>query len=728
MNVPDQRAILNSLTAAISGGMLLTIAARRLRVPGIVLLLFGGIALGPEGVGLVKPESLDGFLTVIVSLAVGLILFEGGLTLDLRGYAAESFAITRLLTVGVVVTWLGTAFAVWGIFHVDAPFALLAGSMVIVTGPTVIGPLLKRIQVISRLHAILHWEGVLIDAIGVFIATLCFEWLAGRSGQAAVTKFIWRALAGSGIGFAGGYAIVLALRRRLVPANLLNVFALGAAVLIFGVTDAVISAAGLLAVTVAGFVVGWKHPSDDLKAIRGFKAEITDLLIGMLFILLASRLKLASFYDFGLRGVALVAFIMLVVRPLNVLASTAGSRLGWREKVFLSWVAPRGIVAASMASLFGIALGSADGRFLETFVYSVIVATVVLQGLSAGWVARLLGVRRPEPAGWLIVNADAFGRRLARFIREEAKLDVLILDSNARLIAEARAEGLPALCEDALNVDLAEEREEFQKIGHLLSLTDNAELNELLCSRWSELFGRDHVYRWSSSKPGVPAAGGRGRIAFPRLARPSVIASEIATEAARFQTAVKPEAEGTPLLAFRDGALFPAVETVEPWKEGEKRLVMERAGGFLARSLEAGGALDLQTGNLTDLYKQLIDFVIQRHPAISKEETLTGILEAGKLIPAWLGHGVAIPHLYNPRIARRACVLARLRDGLHVPEQAEPLRLVFFLVSPAGDPEGHLAAMGEIARFCADAGHRKALLDFSAPEEALRFVQTRSNY
>ncbi len=429
MNATDEHAILISLTTAISGGILLTIAARRMKVPGIVLLLFGGIALVPEGVGLVQPASLDGFLTVIVSLAVGLILFEGGLTLDLRGFAAEAVPITRLLTVGVIVTWLGAAFAVRAIFHLEPSVALLAGSMVIVTGPTVIGPLLKRIKVTSRLHAILHWEGVLIDAIGVFIATLCFEWLAQRNGQAAVTRFVLRAFCGLSIGAAGGYAIVFALRRRFVPQNLLNAFALGAAVLIFGVTDALISSAGLLAVTVAGFIVGWKHPPGELKSLRGFKAEITDLLIGMLFILLASRLKLAHFHEFGLRGVLLVAAIMFVVRPLNVVLSTAGSKLTWREKLFLSWVAPRGIVAASMASLFGIALsgrqGSANAQFLETFVYSVIVATVVLQGFSAGALARLLRVKRPEPDGWLIVNADAFGRRLARFIREEAKLHVL---------------------------------------------------------------------------------------------------------------------------------------------------------------------------------------------------------------------------------------------------------------------------------------------------------------
>ena len=573
MHPTDERAILLSLTTAVAGGLGLIILARRTGLPAIVLLLFGGVAFGPEGLGLIRPDSLDGFLPVIVSLAIGLILFEGGLTLDLRGFSRGSNAITSLLTIGVLVTWLGTALAARLCFGLGWPLALLAGSMVIVTGPTVIGPLLKRLQIETRLHNILHWEGVLIDAVGVFVATLCFEWIAGHSGRIAVGNFGLRALSGVAVGALGGFAIVLAFRRRWVPQNQLNAFALAAAVLIFGATEAIISHAGLLAVTVAGFIIGWRRPVE-LESIRHFKAEISDLLIGMLFLLLSSRLKLAQFHDFGWRGVVLVAVIMLVVRPLNVLLSTLGTSLHWREKAFLAWIAPRGIVAASLASLFAIALSTGtipgpaavpggNGRFLETFVYSVIVATVVLQGFSAGWVARLLRVKRPDPTGWLIVNADAFGRRLARFIRDEAKLDVLLLDTNARLVAEARAEGLPALCEDALKVDLTEDRSEFQTIGNLLALTDNTELNELLCNRWGHFIGHEDTYRWSPAQNGAApeTTSGHGRVVFARMARPSVIAAEILLREAQIEAAPLDEVPpgGVPLsdATRRQGSAHP---------------------------------------------------------------------------------------------------------------------------------------------------------------------------
>jgi NhaP-type Na+/H+ or K+/H+ antiporter/mannitol/fructose-specific phosphotransferase system IIA component (Ntr-type) len=752
MHPSSERAILISLTAAIAGGLLLIILARRTKLPAIVLLLFGGVAFGPEGLGLVQPESLQGFLPVIVSLAIGLILFEGGLTLDLRGFSNGSNAITGLLTIGVLVTWLGTAVAARWCFDVTWPLALLAGSMVIVTGPTVIGPLLKRLQIEPRLHNILHWEGVLIDAIGVFVATLCFEWIAGHSGRVAVGNFGLRALSGAAMGLAGGFAIVLAFRRRWVPQNLLNAFALAAAVFIFGATEAIISHAGLLAVTVAGFIVGWRRPVE-LDQIRHFKAEITDLLIGMLFLLLASRLKLEQFHDFGWRGILLVAIIMLIVRPLNVLLSTLGASLSWREKAFLSWIAPRGIVAASLASLFAIALAAqpsagaaaalpgGNGRFLETFVYSVIVATVVLQGFSAGWVARLLHVKRPDPTGWMIVNADAFGRRLARFIKEEAKLDVLLLDTNARLIAEARAEGLPALCENALDIDLAADRDEFQPVGHLLALTDNAELNELLCNRWGHIIGHEGTYRWSPARNGAApeTTSGHGRVVFAKMARPSVISAELLLQETRIEIAADDAVtpEGLRLLTLAGGEILPAVSEDDATAAipvdgstlaaaGRRVLVLARREGFLSRSVAAGGVVDIAAGTLTDLYRQLVGYVVERNPGVSREQLLRDTLEPNELVPAWLGHGIAVPHLYSSHLSHRVCVLARLaQPGLHVPEQ-DALRFVFFLVSPAGDPEGHLATLAEIARFCSNPAHREALAGFSAVTDAERFVRSQS--
>ncbi len=735
MELPVEHAVLNTLGTAVAGGVALTMLARKINLPAIILLLAGGVALGPEFIGLVQPASLGALLPTIVSLSVGIILFEGGLTLDLRGFSRGSTVITRLLSLGVVVTWLGCAAIVWLLFDTGISLALLAGSLVIVTGPTVIGPLLKRIKIRRRLHGILHWEGVLIDAIGVFIAILCFEWFAERNGEAAVFAFGLRVASGLAIGALGGFFFLQMLKRHLVPDNMLNLFALGAAVLIFVATEAIISEAGLLAVTLAGFIVGWKQPSE-LKQIRQFKAEITDLLIGLLFILLAARLDLQQFGTFGLRGAAAVALIMLLVRPLNVFLSTLGSPLSWREKLFLSWVAPRGIVAASMASLFVIALQgetlTVPPRFLETFTYSVIMATVVIQGFTAGGFAKLLGLRRPDPTGWMVVSADLFSRRVARFLREVADCEVMVVDTNTRLTGEARAEGLLALSENALDSELAEERVDFQGVGKLLALTDNSELNELICSRWQDRVGRANLFRWQ----GVRSANGaqqrpdsHGTVVFPKLARPSVVAAEIADRHAQLSTIQlagdSPAFEGTPLIAVRDKQVIMITDSEKPpvLKKGDQLLVLRRTGGFLLRAVQAGAVVEAEADSIEQAYEVAIAAIVQRQPGLSKGEALKDITEPGKIVPTMLGHGVAIPHLYSATLDRRACVLVRLRPPISVPEQAEALTFLFFLISPAGDPEGHLATMGEISRLCADDDARQALLesgDQAAVEEVLR--------
>ena len=395
--------MLLTMAAAISAGVILLALAHRLNLPAIVLLVAGGVALGPEGLGLVKPAVLGDGLRVIVALAIGLILFEGGLTLDVRGYRSASSMIQRLLTIGLLTTGLSTAVAIWLIFDFPFAFCLLAASLVVVTGPTVIAPLLKRIKVQAKLHGILHWEGVLIDPIGVFIAILCFEWIVVQDHEQVLWRFLLRFVWGLGLGIVGGVLVYLLIRIRLIVDEMLNVFALAAAVLIFGLAESFLPEAGLLAVTASGFVLGILGPGQ-LKRIRHFKAEITDLLIGTLFILLVARLDLDQFIAFGSQGALLVAAVVLVARPLNILNSSWGLKdFNWREKLFLSWVAPRGIVAASMASLFAINLQEKgifpQAPFLETFTYSIIISTVVLQGFSAGLLAWALGLKRPPPQG-----------------------------------------------------------------------------------------------------------------------------------------------------------------------------------------------------------------------------------------------------------------------------------------------------------------------------------------
>ncbi|MFA5258413.1 MAG: sodium:proton antiporter, partial [Opitutales bacterium] len=528
MGEPEVAVQVLTLTAAIAGGGLLMVVARAFRFPSIVLLLYGGVMLGPEGWGVVQPASLGNTFQTIVGLAVALILFEGGLTLDLRGYRAMGSTIGKLLTLGVVMTWFVTAGLIWLFYRFPFPLCMLAGSLVIVTGPTVIQPILKRIRLKWSLHNILHWEGVLIDPIGVFIAVMTFEWAVGGTGSQAIANLGLRFLVGAGIGVAGGELVYRLL--RWIPEEMLNVFTIASAMLIYGIAENTIAESGLLSATLAGLVIG-AHQPHSLKAIRDFKSVLTDLLIGILFILLAARLEIAQFLDFGLHGAWLLAVFLLVVRPLVITACTWGGKLSFRDRVFLGWVAPRGVVAASMASLFTLALQSRmeNARFLETFTYSVIVVTVVLQGFSAAPLARVLRLQEKHPEGWLIIGAHTFGRHVAAFLRDVAGVHVAIADVNRAAVADAQKEGFLAFQADAREVDAIERRPEMSGVGQILAITDNEDLNELLCARWADSMGRDYVFRWSSGKSGLLQRGrpGGGRSVWTWMPRPSVVSGEI---------------------------------------------------------------------------------------------------------------------------------------------------------------------------------------------------------
>jgi NhaP-type Na+/H+ or K+/H+ antiporter/mannitol/fructose-specific phosphotransferase system IIA component (Ntr-type) len=723
--------MLTTVVTAIAGGIFLIALSHRWKVPAIVPLLLGGIVLGPEVLGIVQPASLGEILPVFVSLAVGIILFEGGLTLDLEGYRSASKVIRRLLTVGVLTTWLVTAAAVTLVFGTSLPFGLLAASFVIVTGPTVIAPLLKRIKVTVKLHSILHWEGVLIDAIGVFIAILCFEYLLDKSIGNALSMFALRIAVGGGLGVAGGLGAYHLIRRRIIPGDLLNDFALAAAVFVFGVSELVVSESGLLAVTVAGLVLGAHKPAD-LKQLRQFKAEITDLLIGMLFILLAARLRFEQFADYGLRGLLMVLIVLFVVRPLNIAVSTFGLGLELRERLFLSWVAPRGIVAASMASLFTLHLqerGVPDAALVETFTYSIIIATVLLQGFTAGPLARRLGLSRPEPTGWLIVGAHRFGQQLAHFLSASAALPVVLVDSNPRAVAEARRNGLQAILADARDLEL-DERDEIQQVGNLLALTDNEELNVLLCHRWSSELGRGHVFRWG------PAGGGMldhhdvpGRQVWSRLPKPSLISAELERGEASLIEAGPgigaPPPLATPVLAVQGGRVLlghadlAAVDARPP----ALQLLLRREAEYVAQSLHPELVLQLDVDSQAELLAAMVDRARRILPELPRDEILEALLRRERIVPTALGHGVAVPHAYSARISERHVVVAQLRRGIELPTpDGEPVRLVFLLLSPPDDPEGHLATLADIARLTSDPTRREALKSAPDAQALLRLL------
>jgi NhaP-type Na+/H+ or K+/H+ antiporter/mannitol/fructose-specific phosphotransferase system IIA component (Ntr-type) len=733
--------MLLTMAASIAAGVLLIAASHRLHVSAISLLLVGGIALGPEGIGFVQPESLGPALRVVVSLAVGLILFEGGLSLDVRGFRSASGTIRRMLTLGVLTTWLVTAAAVYVLFDVvlDQPrglaFALLCGSLVIVTGPTVIAPLLKRIRVQPRVHGILHWEGVLIDPIGVFVAVLCFEWITLDDRGMAVLNFVTRLGAGGVIGLAGGFSLSALFRTRLIPDDMSNVVAIAAAMVVFGLSEAILPETGLLSVTIAGFVLGTRG-RERLRGLREFKAEITELMIGLLFILLSARLELAQFAEFGASGALLVAIVVFVVRPMAVWASSAGQGLFLQEKVFLSLVAPRGIVAASMGSLVALTLarhGDAEaGKFAETFVYSVIATTVLLQGGTAGAVARALGLRRPQPQGWLIIGAHALGRRVARFVQSRGGVQALLIDSNARSIALARDRGVEAIYADALDVEELEERDEILGIGNVLALTDNEDLNEIICQRWADVVGPDHVHRWAS-RARIATTGERtaGRVLWPDLPKPSMLSTELERGDARTFTESSISSGEvelvTPLLTL-DGGGARAVVADEVLTDRET-LFLRRSGNYLLRSLRRNLLLRLDVDTPQDLLTHLVDAIVTEMPDLSRSDLARKLSDHEMVVSSLLGGGIAVPHETSRAIESHVCALALVPRGVDLgAPDGEPVRLIFMLLSPHGDPEGHLATLSEIAHLVADPAVREHLLDSATPRELLtRLLETAAH-
>lgn len=704
-----------ALCFAVGGGCLLTILSRRLHLPTIVLLLLGGFALGPEGLDVLHPNALGNFLPMVVSLAVGLILFEGALTLDLKEFKQTSTVIKRLLTVGVLITWLGSGLTAYIVFDTSPSFALLMGSLIIVTGPTVIVPLLRRIRVQQKLGSILHWEGVLIDTIGVFTAILCFEWVVEGGGAVALPNFLIRIIGGAVIGGAGGYLIYWMMRKNWIPDNMVNAFALAGAMLIFGATELIKPEAGLLSVTVAGMIVGIKKPRQ-LREIKAFKAEIVDLLIGMLFLLLVARLELQQFIDFFEMGGGWVLFsVILLIRPISIAASSWGTPLNIREKALLSWVAPRGVVAASMASLFALSLSSkenpvGDPALLESFVYSVICATVLIQGLSAGIFAKILGLQRPAPNDWVIIGAHHFGRELARKLMRKDEQHVLLLDTNARNIALAKKEGLPALHRDGMEAEkLYENEQALFGAGYVLALTDNVELNQLLMQRWAEELNSESVFGWIPLDSPTEEDQLTGQSVFGDLSRPAVIGSELLQGESSFETVLWEEGKSLASgdwhpLFIRRGKQLKAIAQDASLKElvkpEDEVICLRRAEGFLLRALYSGGFLHLECESIESLYAQLAYAATAHVPTILQNQVLEDLNEQGRIFPAFLGHGVAIPHVYCGDLDYRICFVANLKHGLTIPGQDEAIDFVFFIISPKGDSEGHLATLAEIAKNC----------------------------
>ncbi|MEM9541159.1 MAG: cation:proton antiporter [Cyanobacteria bacterium P01_E01_bin.42] len=480
-----------------------------LRVPSIVFLLLFGIALGSDGLNLLHPHDLGVGLEVLVALAVAIILFEGGLNLELRALERVSSSLRNLVTVGTLIALLGGGMAAHWLSEFPWPIAFLYASLVVVTGPTVIGPLLKQVSVDRQVAALLEGEGVLIDPVGAILAVVVLDTILNRDALpvAIFTSLLVRLGLGVLVGGLGGWLLGIFLKRaKFLSEDLKNLVVLAGVWGLYGLSQAVISESGLMAMVIAGIVLRASSLPEE-RLLRRFKGQLTILGVSVLFVLLAADLSIASIFALGWGSVLTVALIMLVVRPISVTFCTLNSNLNWRQKLFVAWVGPKGIVSASVASLFAILLtqqGINGGESIKALVFLTIMMTVFVQGLSARWVANALDITSSEATGAVIIGCNPLGRLVGWLYQEQGE-SVVMIDTDAEACDRAREYNLQVFQSSGLDADVLEEAG-LESIGTFLALTSNGEVNSVLAQRALEEFEPPRVLAIFPQSPKNPSS------------------------------------------------------------------------------------------------------------------------------------------------------------------------------------------------------------------------------
>jgi NhaP-type Na+/H+ or K+/H+ antiporter len=495
--------------------------AWKLKIPAILPLILIGVFVGPISTlitengskwiepiwngtnGLFPRERLFNF----VSLAISLILFEGGMTLKKAEIKNVGPVIYKLISLGSLVTFITAGIAAHYVIGLNWSLSLLFSALIIVTGPTVITPILRNLAVKKDISAILKWEGILIDPIGALASVLVFEFISVGSEhgasytQEALIEFGKIVVIGFSIGFTAAYAFATALKQKWMPHYLINVIALAAVLGVFVLSDLFANESGLLAVVIMGMVLGNK----DIKELRDvlyFKEAISILLISMLFILLSANINIDDLQlIFNWQSLILFALVVLVIRPLGVFLSTNNSSLKTNEKLFISWVGPRGIVAAGIASLFGLKLelmGIEGAKYITPLVFMIVMGTVMLNATTARLFAKITNVLLLKSDGILIIGASEPARLIASYLQENGRR-VVMIDSNMTHIENAKQLNLEAIQCDIYSEDLLENIE-LNDVGHLMALTGSDVINDYAITKLSPFFGENGAHRMISKK------------------------------------------------------------------------------------------------------------------------------------------------------------------------------------------------------------------------------------
>jgi NhaP-type Na+/H+ or K+/H+ antiporter len=490
--------LLVSLTAIAVLGISAQWISWRLNFPSILLLMLFGFLGGVFD--FVNPGELFGdLLFPIVSLSVAVIMFEGGLSLRLVELKAIGRPLFQLIIGGAALTWVLTAMAAHWLMNLSWELAILQGAILVVTGPTVIIPLLRQVRPSGNVASILKWEGILIDPVGATLALLVFEVIligqSAEAGQEVILVILKTLIGGSLIGLAGGVFLAQMLKRYWIPDFLQNPFAIMLVLGDFTLANALQHESGLLSVTVMGiYLTNQRHV--DIHHIVEFKETLRVLLISALFIVLSARMDVASFTNLPWTSIIFVLALLFFIRPVSVWVSTYGTALKQNEKIFLSWLAPRGIVAASVSSVFALRLqeeGYENALQLVPITFLVIVSTVLVYGLTAGPVARKLNLAEPNPTGILIIGAHRWARAMAKLYHDEG-IRVVVADTNWAYISAAKMEGLQTYFGNALS-EHADDELDLSGIGFCLALTANDEVNTLSSLHFAKTLGREKVFQ-----------------------------------------------------------------------------------------------------------------------------------------------------------------------------------------------------------------------------------------
>ncbi len=499
----EHEAIIRTIIITIIAGTTSIVLSDRLRFPAIILFFLCGIALGPYGIGLIQPASLGGGLNILITLFVSIILFEGGLSLNIsllksiRAHLARQIVLTIAIT--MTLSWLAAVY----IAGLRPDLALIFASLTVVTGPTVIKPIIRNLPLRKCVKTFLNGEAVLIDAVGAVLAIAVIEYFVSRQvAGLTILGFLLSIVIGAALGAACGISVkMLLIKTRLIPAPTRSIFTLGMLFFVFFVSELLSSESGLMAVAVFGLALSTIDYKDKEKLLS-FKEQISKVVISLLFILLSAHFNITLLSEQVLPGLAVVGIIILARVP-TVLASTAGGIFTMRERFFMGWVGPRGIIALSVASIAIIKLESAglhNTEIIEILIFMLISVTVLIQGLSAGALARKLdiGITGDKNIIILGINPTTIGMALHW---QQYQNEVLFVDSNLSNCLLAEKEGFSYIHGNGLAPDTFAGID-VDDYSSVLAASANNEINVLFCRFLKETYGVKNLYVILTEKAG----------------------------------------------------------------------------------------------------------------------------------------------------------------------------------------------------------------------------------